>query len=400
MNTIIAQKIIESLRKGIPPDGQIRHLTVGRETEIKDLVSRLDRGDRGALLIKANYGSGKTHLLKFIRETALQDGYAVSFVTLDAKSAIRFNRLDQILGSIWRNLEIPNGKRTNGPRGFLEFICSEIEAAKEGRKGSTFWKKLTNGWKWDYSDVLESQALFLGLRAWATGEKEAQEVVVDWCLQPWTYYARRKHMYKLLVEGLRKYFRDPRPEWKFYSTSEGIFNFQLQSYHQSWACMTDLHKLAQAAGLKGLILIFDEFEDVIYNIKNINHKESAFWNLFEFYFGKRFPGMTFYAVTPDFVQKCKKVIIDKGRLDYDNSQFDALPTFQMSPLSIKELEELAIRILDVHGTAYDWEPDKVMKASEMKKIVNTATSVQVQDRARHTIEEVVRALDQLLDGHD
>jgi chromosomal replication initiation ATPase DnaA len=64
-----AQRVIESLRQGIPPEGHIRRFTVGRKSEIARLTTRLDKSESGALLLKANYGSGKTHLLRFIRET-------------------------------------------------------------------------------------------------------------------------------------------------------------------------------------------------------------------------------------------------------------------------------------------------------------------------------------------
>ena len=38
MDVSQAQRIIESLRKGIPPDGFVRHFTVGRKAEIDDLI--------------------------------------------------------------------------------------------------------------------------------------------------------------------------------------------------------------------------------------------------------------------------------------------------------------------------------------------------------------------------
>ena len=69
----------------------------------------------------------------------------------------------------------------------------------------------------------------------------------------------------------------------------------------------------------------------------------------------------------------------------------------MSPLTAEELQELALKIFEVHGIAYDWEPDSVMKMHELKVIVAKAASVQVQDRARQTIKEIVRHLDRLLE---
>lgn len=68
----------------------------------------------------------------------------------------------------------------------------------------------------------------------------------------------------------------------------------------------------------------------------------------------------------------------------------------MSPLTEPELEELAMRILEAHGIAYNWEPDLVMKASHLRGIISKATSLQIQDRARHVIKSIVQALDELL----
>lgn len=391
-----AQRVVESLRKGIPPDGFVRHFTVGRASEIAQLVKRLDHAVPGALLLKANYGSGKTHLLRFIRERALEEGFAVSAVTLDCKGAVRFNRMDQVFGAICRNIEVPGVLGQKGIRPVLSLVVDRLECAKTAR-AETFWQKLTNNWKWDYSEVLDSPAVFVAVRAWATGNSPAQERVEDWFLQPWTYRTQRKVLYCDLVGALRHRFRDPRPEWQFYS--DGVFCFQAQGYAQSWSALRDLHRLLCEAGLKGLVVLFDEFEDVITNLNNITHQVAALWNLFQFYGGKQFPGMSFFAVTPQFVEKCVSVLISKGRWDYDDAWFKAIPTFEMTPLDVEELEKLAMRILETHGVAYGWEPDLVMRATELDEIVRKAASVQIQDRVRHTIITVVKALDRLLEGN-
>ncbi len=400
MNPPEAQRAIESLRKGIPPSGFVRYFTVGRESEIKSLTARLDGNGCGALLIKANYGSGKTHLLRFVREDALDRGYAVCSVTLDAKSAVRFNRMDQILGAIWRGLELPGESSDRGTRALFSLIQCQIEESKAEKNRKGYWSRLTNEWRWDFSEVLESPAMFIALRAWSCGKPEVQDLVADWITQPWVYYARRRFLYQELVEKLRKHFRDPRPEWQFYNTNAGIFNFQMQDYDQSWKALRDLQALSQAAGLRGVVILFDEFEDVLNNLKRVDYQEAAFWNLFRFYSGKQFPGMTFFAVTPEFAAKCKRLLMDKGRWDFDYSRFQALPTFEMSPLEKRHLEDLAMKIMETHGIAYGWEPDTVMKASDLKRIISASMSVRVEDRVRQTIKEIVKALDHLLESTD
>jgi len=382
MDTIDAQRVIESLRKGIPPYGYVRYFTVGREPEISQLTDRLRQGQPSALLLKANYGSGKTHLLRFIREVALAEGYAVSSVTLDSQSAVRFNRMDQILGAIWRGLEIPSAAGHKGVRPFFNLIHQHIKVSNQ-----LFWLELTNRRRWDFSDKLDSPAIFIALRAWLS--ETVHDLVEDWLFEPWEY-KKREELYQKLIGNLRSFFRDPRSDRQFYA--DDVFLFRTQGYSQSWAALRDIHTLAQALGLKGLIILFDEFEDVIYNLNNINWQESAFRNLFKFHSGKQFPGMTYFAVTPGFVENCKELLLKKNRWDYDYSRFDLLPTFQMSPLEINELNNVAQKIMRVHSIAYEWEPG-INNTIQLFSVVKRFASIQVQDRTRQTICEVVKVLD-------
>ena len=95
-----AKRVIEALRKGIPvPDGFVRSFTVGREEEIGKLKNALVDPNGTALLLNANYGSGKTQMLRFLREEALESGYAVARVDCDSNAGVRFNRMDQVFGS-------------------------------------------------------------------------------------------------------------------------------------------------------------------------------------------------------------------------------------------------------------------------------------------------------------
>ena len=156
MDVSEAQYVIEALRKGIPPDGYVRYFTVGRHDEINDLTARLHDQSPGAVLLKANYGAGKSHLLRLIREDALREGYAVSTVTLDSKSAVRFNRMDQIFGAVCRGLEVPGALPRDGAgiRPFFNRICRGIEKSKTD-PNAIFWRKVTDYYEWTWSEALE-----------------------------------------------------------------------------------------------------------------------------------------------------------------------------------------------------------------------------------------------------
>lgn len=394
MNERQALRAIEELRKGIPPVGLVEHFTVGRRSEITTLEEHLKKTDATVLLLKANYGSGKSHLLRLIREKALELGYAVSYVTLDAKSGVRFNRMDQILGAILRSVEVPGDASKAGIRRMFDFFCDAAEKAREDRK-SKFWAKLTNDWKWDFSEILKSPGLFVALRAWMTKDNEAQDLAVDWLLKSENYRAQRTLLYTKLVANQRRHFRDPRQDWQFYK--DDVFLFHTNAYRQSWDALADINTLLKSGGLSGLIVLFDEFEDVLTNLTRVNFQEAAFWNLFLFFSGERFPGMTFYAVTPGFPDKCKSLLLQKGRFDFDYKRFDHLPTYSMSPLGERELQQLASRIIEAHAIAYDYEPtDRLLK--QVQRLVVRDAQSPAQDRARFTIKEVVKQLDDALDA--
>lgn len=389
-----AAKILEALRVGIPPAGYLEFFTVGRNDQIERLNSHLTGGGGYALLLKANYGSGKSHLLQMIREKAVVSQFATSLVILDANSGVRFNRMDQILGAILQNLKIDNnGGSSNGLARTLDFLADSAERAKSNSntKSYRFWAEVTNNWKWDSSAKLMSPALFVAFRAWAaTKSQPVRDLIIDWLSFPANYRTQRKKLYRALVSDLNTHFRDPRSDYQIYS--DGVVSFHTSQYKSCWNALEDINQMCSAAGLKGMVILFDEFEDVLTNINNINHKEAAFGNLFRFVSGNPFTGKTFYAVTPSFIQRCVNLLITNNRWNFDYGQFDNLETFEMSPLSEQNLLDLAERIAAVHERAYSYKITPNTKAKIKRKVIEAAKSV-VQDRARQAIKQAVGVLD-------
>jgi len=390
-----ARKVIESLRFGTPPDGHVRCFTVGRDAEMNRLLYRLTNRIGGPLLLKANWGAGKSHLLRLVQETALEQGFLVSYVKCDSASGVRFNRLDQIFGAVCRGIVCPYGNQSCGIRAFLNYICTFI---KTGNASGMFWQNITDNGQWRYSDALASYALYLALRAWYFGNPHIKDIIEAWLLHPWNYKAERKYLYENLVHKLRACFRDRMPEWQYYSHTQGIFDFQSQDYLQCWAGLTGLAQLSTKSGLKGFVILFDEFEDqVIDKLKNIMFQEKAFMNLFEFYRAEKFAGMTFFAVTPDFIHNCQRLLAEKGRVAFDLDQFNKLPTFGMSPLEYTHLEELSNKILDAHAIAFEWNPRERIGHAALVRKAGGLASVQIPNRTRYFITEFIKYLDEICD---
>lgn len=396
-----AERSIESLRKGIPPTGLVRHFTVGRQAELNNLRLTLatpteHRGS--ALLIRANYGAGKSHLLQVIREMALEAGYAVGRADIDSHGGIRFNRMDTIFGAICRSLEVPGA--THPGIGALFDHYAEVDGTNLGEATRATRDHISDRGTWGFSERLGAPAMFVALRAWINSPtpSRTRDVVADWLSFPDKYRGQRRKLYDELVAFRSQSFRDPREEWQFYA--DGVFWLHTQGYDQCWRALADLELLAENSGLKGLVLLFDEFEDVIQNLNNRSYQQSAFFNLFRFFAGDRFPGMAYFAVTPEFVVKCKQELLSRYVYEFPFERFDDLPHFEMSRIRKSDFKSLAKRIRRLHGTAYEWDADAAIDDAGLNAAVDDLFRKSSPDQIRQAIEGLVGILDDALQAGD
>ncbi|MEA5476733.1 BREX system ATP-binding domain-containing protein [Pseudanabaena galeata UHCC 0370] len=108
-------QIIESLRRGIPPERGVYLYSVGHEKLIEGIkrhhLSRIS--NRGIIrFISGSWGAGKTHFFRLLREISFQNECLVSTVGLNADDAA-LNRFERIFYSIIRNITTPTFFSTN-----------------------------------------------------------------------------------------------------------------------------------------------------------------------------------------------------------------------------------------------------------------------------------------------
>jgi len=313
----------------------------------------------------------------------------VSLVTMDSKSGVRFDRLSQIIGAICRNIEIPS-KNKKGVRQLLD----AFREAGNDKLDREFWAELHNNCKWDRRQHFETEPFFIGLRAWFFCDPDIEAYIENWFQSPHRNSdGRPRHLYKILIEGMRRFYRDARP--KQYFTPERID--LTRNDELCWAFLRDLHLAAKKIGLKGLVLCLDEFEDILYNLTRIDAKKMAFCNLFELFYGHQYRAHAYFAVTPGFALKCKQELTRKGEYDYDFSQFDSLKQFEMAPIEQEDIQVLCDRIVQTHATAFSWKPSGKCLRS-ISGIVERFSTDSSQDRVRQCIRHIVQGLDRSLDG--
>jgi len=104
-----AKQIIECLRSGVSS----RHLSAifsyGREAALERVGRELDRVQSGggvmSLVVKGNFGNGKTHFLNIIARKAEEMNFAVSFVPLSKETP--FDKMDRLYRRAAANLFLP-----------------------------------------------------------------------------------------------------------------------------------------------------------------------------------------------------------------------------------------------------------------------------------------------------
>ncbi|MEO0075190.1 MAG: BREX system ATP-binding domain-containing protein [candidate division WOR-3 bacterium] len=86
-----AHRMIEAFRLGIVPTQDVSDFTFGREREtniIANALTSLSEGKGGSMIIEGEYGTGKSHLLEYIRAIALKKNFVVSSVALSTQETI------------------------------------------------------------------------------------------------------------------------------------------------------------------------------------------------------------------------------------------------------------------------------------------------------------------------
>jgi hypothetical protein len=232
--------------------------------------------------------------------------------------------------------------------------------------------------------------MYVALRAWLFGDAPTRLLVEDWLTNPSAYRERGRRLYDALVYGLRDRFQDPRPEWKFHSQKLLVLHGLGQS--QCWLALADLAKIARAAGRRGLVLLFDEVEDIVHNLPRVAQRQEAVRNLLCF-FSSKLQVHAFFAVTADFVEQCRPYLPVVAPTDAAPLRLPVLP---VAPLAREALLELAGCIRQVHALAYGWDAAKVVADDDLAAVVTRAWAAAPAQRVRNSIQGVVQALDERL----
>ena len=113
------KKIVEAFRLGVVPGFVVQDITVGREKEIKKVEKWLSK-DNESLMIIGQYGQGKSHIIRYIREKALDEGYLVAYCDIGEES--QMHKPKSVFNTLMKSLVFRDKKNKEKDYDLSDFL--------------------------------------------------------------------------------------------------------------------------------------------------------------------------------------------------------------------------------------------------------------------------------------
>ena len=302
---IIATQVVESLRRGIPPQRGVDLYSVGNERLI-DGIKRYHLtgiGDRGIIrFISGSWGAGKTHFFRLLREVAFQNDCLVSNVELDLSSAA-LNKFEKVFYAIVSHIltgtyftghttleAAPFGTVVRESLGYLatgnRSIGDEITYERYAKAGAALMAD--HGMDIDFKKMIQ--------KYWETFLPESAEPII-------VEQTRAEILQYFSGEGTVGNYR------KRFGVSKMVSKENAKLMLQSLAGFVRL------SGYRGLLILFDEAEQA-YSVMRKSALRDAQNNLLSLINNIESLNGLFmlYATTPDFYTDPKHGIVTYGAL--------------------------------------------------------------------------------------
>lgn len=347
----LAVQIVESLRKGIPPQRGVELYSVGNEKLMDGVRKRHLAGISNCGLIRfasGSWGAGKTHLFRQLREAAFQSGCLVSTVELDNSSAA-LNKFQTVFSSIIRQVATPSfymghTQPEAAPFGIvLQEALMWLTVGNRDISSAVAHEQLAKA----TAVLMSDHGIDIDFRKmvqhyWETFVSESADLAL-------IEQTRGEILQWFSGEGTAAAFR------KRFGVSKVVAKENAKLMLQSLAGFVRL------AGYEGLLILFDEAEQA-YSVMRKAALREAHNNLLSLINNiESLPGLfLIYATTPDFYTDPKHGIVTYGALsgrigkpeEHPPRALDTVWNLDAVETSLEDYQEAARKVRSIYATAY------------------------------------------------
>lgn len=398
---IVATQVVESLRKGIPPQRGVDLYSVGNEKLIDGIKKYHLSGirDRGIIrFLSGSWGAGKTHFFRLLREVAFQCDCLVSNVELDLNSAA-LNKFEKVFYAIVSHVLTPTYYSEQGL----------VEAAPFGTVLRESLAYLATGTRSianeiTYEQYAKASQLLMGNHAididfkklvrhyWQTFLPESAEPAI-------VEQTRGEILQWFSGEGTVGQYR------KRFGVSKMV------SKENARLMLQSLAGFVQQAGYRGLVILFDEAEQA-YSVMRKSALRDAQNNLLSLINNiESLSGLfLLYATTPDFYTDPKHGIITYGALSGRIGKPEQRPPRALDIIwnldavetTLADYQAVANKIRSIYATAFPSAEASLPTEAAVQETVAKLFSIHPSLAAirfwRVLVSAVITDLDDHLEG--
>lgn len=300
LNQLEARRAIESLRSGVPGGAVVHALgwaNAAQVQRLEDLLAQAAAAANGGgpvaqrgLLVKGDFGTGKSHLLAYLKQLALNKNFVVSRVVISKETPLF--KPDKVFAAAVRDGKVPGNRGS-----VLHELAPRIDFRKRLADDLLTWADQTPGMLAGSINLLQHNV--------ELGDDELIARIIDW-------WSGEKLSVSNLRTGLRKLGAQKNFEVKAIKAAElTALRIALTS------------QIIRAAGFAGWVILLDEIELIgrYSKLQRANsYAQLAHW------FGLGAEHATpstvcVGAITPDFEER----ILDAGPVGKDDR--DGLPAW-------------------------------------------------------------------------
>ena len=337
----VAAVILNSLKGGVVPRIGLPYITVGREVEIRALLTDLSLiADGGASFrfLVGRYGAGKSFLLQTIRTHAMGEGFVVADADLSPERRLQ-------------------GGQGQGLATYRELI----------RNISTKTRP-------------EGGALNLILDRWVASCADADESAVNAQLAPLEEmvhgfdFARMLRRYRAAVsegdeEDMSRVTKWIRGEYRTKSEARAELGSSTIISDDDWYDYVKLiARFLVCSGYKGMLVLIDELVN-LYKIPNAITRQYNYEKILTMY-NDTLQGKAQYlgvimGGTPTSIEDRRRGVFSyealrsrlaQGRFARDDLKDMLAPIIRLQPLTYEELLVLIEKLMQIHAGYFDWTP--------------------------------------------
>ncbi len=337
----VAAVILNSLKGGVVPRIGLPYITVGREVEIRALLTDLSLiADGGASFrfLVGRYGAGKSFLLQTIRTHAMGEGFVVADADLSPERRLQ-------------------GGQGQGLATYRELICNISTKTRP-----------------------EGGALNLILDRWVASCADADESAVNSQLAPLEEmvhgfdFARMLRRYRAAVsegdeEATSRVTKWIRGEYRTKSEARAELGSSTIISDDDWYDYVKLFaRFLVCSGYKGMLVLIDELVN-LYKIPNAITRQYNYEKILTMYNdtlqGKaQYLGMIMGG-TPTSIEDRRRGVFSyealrsrlaQGRFARNDLKDMLAPIIRLQPLTYEELLVLIEKLMQIHAGYFGWTP--------------------------------------------